>query len=326
MPTVTLLGPQRFTPTLGEAVARAGIAGKLASVTAGWQEREAEDLELHEHLGERTMNLMLYARSEDALERDPELAAAYRERQEHLRELQELYRSRLGYALTALRELELRSGDPVLLTPERESALQALRDLDTHHLGRVDEIHAAFSRDWNPAGRPAIERHSRQIVRQLERADGVALAGGHVAILVNRLRLFDMHVKLANKAIFAWAAGAMVISERIILFHHFPPQGHGNTELLERGLGLARGLVLFPHARKRLALDDPRRVSLLARRFAPAQCIAMADGSWMALDERGYAPVQSLAFHGSGMSRLMPDGGVLALDVDGDDEATGLSA
>ena len=78
MPTVTLLGPQRFTPTLGEAVARAGISGRLASVTAGWQEREAEDLELHEHLGERTLNLMLYARSEDAFERDPELAAAYR--------------------------------------------------------------------------------------------------------------------------------------------------------------------------------------------------------------------------------------------------------
>ena len=82
MPTVTLLGPQRFTPTLGEAVARAGIAGRLASVTAGWQEREAEDLELHEHVGERTMNLMLYARSEDVFERDPELAAAVRKFQE----------------------------------------------------------------------------------------------------------------------------------------------------------------------------------------------------------------------------------------------------
>ena len=69
MPSLTLLGPQRFTPTLGEAVARAGVTGRLASVTAGWQEREAEDLELHEHLGERTENLMLYARSEDVLER-----------------------------------------------------------------------------------------------------------------------------------------------------------------------------------------------------------------------------------------------------------------
>ena len=110
------------------------------------------------------MNLMLYARSEDAFERDPELAAAYRERQERLRELQELYRTRLGYAQTALRELELRTGDPELLAPERESALEAIRALDEHHLGRVDEVHATFVHRYRPAERPAIERHSREMV------------------------------------------------------------------------------------------------------------------------------------------------------------------
>ena len=316
MPTVTLLGPQRFTPTLGEAVARAGIAGRLASVTAGWQEREAEDLELHEHLGERTMNLMLYARSEDVFERDPELAGAYRERQERLRELQELYRSRLGYAQTALRELEMRSGNPELLAPERESALQAIRALDEHHLARVDEAHADFVRQHRPAGRPAIERHSRQIVRQIEKVEGLAIAGGHVAILLNRLRLFDLDKKLKGKAVFAWSAGAMAIAERVVLFHHSPPQGYGNTEVLEHGLGLVRGLVLFPHARRRLALDDRRRVALLARRFAPAICVAMADGAWMALDGLGRSTVASPAAHGSGMSRLMPDGTVASLEAE----------
>ena len=316
MPTVTLLGPQRFTPTLGEAVARAGISGRLASVTAGWQEREAEDLELHEHLGERTMNLMLYARGEDVFERDPELAAAYRERQERLRELQEVYRSRLGYAQTALRELELRSGDPELLAPERESALEAIRALDEHHLSRVDAVHAAFVRHHRPAERPAIARHSRQLVRQLEKVQGLAIAGGHVAILLNRMRLFDLDRKLDGKAVFAWSAGAMAIAERVVLFHHSPPQGYGNTEVLEHGLGLARGLVLFPHARRRLALDDRRRVALLARRFAPALCVAMADGAWMALDERGHAEVVSEGFRGSGMSRLLPDGTVVALEAE----------
>jgi hypothetical protein len=320
MPTVTLLGPQRFTPTLGEAVARAGISGRLASVTAGWQEREAEDLELHEHLGERTMNLMLYARSEDALERDPELAAAYRERQEQLRELQGLYRTRLGYALTALRELALRSGDPELLIPERESALEAVRALDDHHLRRVDAVHAEFQRQYRPAERAAIQRHSRQIERQIEKTEGLAIAGGHVAILINRLRLFEIDRWLAGKAVFAWSAGAMAIAERIVLFHHSPPQGHGNTELLERGLGLARGLVLFPHARRRLALDDPRRVSLLARRFAPAFCLAMADGAWMALDPKGEVAVSPPGLGGSGMGRLMPDGKVVALEAEGDTE------
>lgn len=316
MPTVTLLGPQRFTPTLGEAVSRAGISGRLASVTAGWQEREAEDLELHEHLGERTTNLMLYARSEDVFERDAELAAGYRERQERLRELQEIYRSRLGYAQTALRELELRSGDPELLAPEREAALEAIRALDEHHLGRVSAEHAAFEQHYRPLDRPAVARHRRQLADQIGKVDGLAVAGGHVAILLNRMRLFDLGRMLSGKALFAWSAGAMAISERVVLFHHSPPQGYGNTEVLERGLGLVRGVVLFPHARRRLALEDRRRVALLARRFAPAVCLAMADGAWMALDRSGTTDLFSPAAHGGGMSRLMPDGSVAALETE----------
>lgn len=309
MPPVTLLGPQRFTPTLGEAVARAGVAGRLASVTAGWQEREAEDLELHEHLGERTENLMLYARSEDVLERDAELGHAYRERQERLRELQEIYRGRLGHAQAALRELEDRTGDSALLEPERESALATMRALDEHHLGRLAKMHAEFEERYRPGTRPAVERHVRQIERQLERSEGVAIAGGHVAILLNRLRLFELGKRMAEKAIFAWSAGAMAVSERIVLFHHFPPQGHGNTEVLEIGLGLARGIVPLPHAHRRLALTDRRRLSRLARRFAPAVCMAMSDGGRL-MREGGSAEWRS----GGGMSRILPDGRVEALE------------
>ncbi len=165
------------------------------------------------------------------------------------------------------------------------------------------------------AGRPAIERHSRQMARQIEKVEGLAIAGGHVAILLNRMRLFDLDKKLKGKAVFAWSAGAMAIAERVVLFHHSPPQGYGNTEVLEHGLGLVRGLVLFPHARRRLALDDRRRVALLARRFAPAICVAMADGAWMALDELGRSAVARRA-HGSGMSRLMPDGTVASLEAE----------
>ena len=45
-----LLGPQRFDPTLAQAVQALGLDGSLATVTAGWREREAEVDELHDHL------------------------------------------------------------------------------------------------------------------------------------------------------------------------------------------------------------------------------------------------------------------------------------
>jgi hypothetical protein len=79
--------------------------------------------------------------------------------------------------------------------------------------------------------------------------------------------------------IFAWSAGAMVLGERVVLFHDHPPQGEGFAEVLESGLGLYRGLIPLPHSRRRLRLSDRVRVSLLARRFPGFRCLAMDEGS-----------------------------------------------
>jgi len=283
--TVVLLGPQRFTPTLGEAVSAAGVTGELVSVTAGWQEREAEDLELHEHLGERTLNLMLYARAEDVFERDPDLFAAHRERQQELRELQRLYRGRLAPLRDAARRLLEAQGDAELLEPERTDALATMARLDAHHLTRVDAVNAAFEERWKPADRPAVQHHVAAIRRLLDRAEGVAIAGGHVAILLNRLRLFAIGELIGDRALFAWSAGAMALAERVVLFHDTPPQGEGVPEVLERGLGRVSGLLPLPHARRRLLLDDPIRVRLFAGRFAPDQPLAFDDGArWLLRD------------------------------------------
>jgi hypothetical protein len=277
--TLVLLGPQRFTPTLGDAVAAAGVGGRIVSVTAGWQEREAEDLELHEHLGERTVNLMLYARGEDVFEHDPELFAAHRERQARLRELQRLYRARLAPLRDVAWRLLTAEGDEALLAPEREDAIAAMRRLDAHHLERVDAVDREFEAAWRPEARPALARHVAAIGRLLEGAEAVAIAGGHVAVLLNRLRLFGLGARIGNRTLFAWSAGAMAVAGRIVIFHDRPPEGEGIPEVLERGLGLAPGVLPLPHARRRLRLDDARRVELLARRFAPEMALAFDDGA-----------------------------------------------
>jgi len=304
MSVVVLLGPQRFTPSLGAAVEATGVAGRLASVTAGWQEREGEDLELHEHLGERTVNLMLYSRAEDVFGRDPELAAAHRERQQRLRELQALYRIRLGHAQAALRELHERGGEPGLVEPEKRETLETIRRIDAGHLERVREIHAEHERRTGGAKRPSLEVHRSALARLLERSEGLLVAGGHVAVLLNRLKMFGLGDLVAERPVFAWSAGAMAITERVVLFHHSPPQGYGNTEVLDAGLGLVRGVVAFPHASRRLLLGEPRRMSLLARRFAPADCLTLDAGAWIVI---GGARERT----GAGVSRLEEDGRVL---------------
>ena len=107
-------------------------------------------------------------------------------------------------------------------------------------------------------------------------------------MLLNRLRLFDFLGLAGNCPVIAWSAGAMAVSERVVLFHDSPPQGAGNPEVLDAGLGLGRQLVALPHARRRLRLGDPLRVSLFARRFAPSTCAVLEEGARLDWDGAGW--------------------------------------
>ena len=107
---ITLLGPQR-RPTL-EAVAWSLYPeGPIATVTAGWQERESDDGELGKLLGSRDVNLGLYRRWLDVTERDPLFAAGERRLGEVLDEVTGSYLIRLDHALQAVYAVQRRSGN-----------------------------------------------------------------------------------------------------------------------------------------------------------------------------------------------------------------------
>lgn len=274
-----LLGPQRLKPTLIEAVQSLEIQGRLATVTAGWQEREDDDRELAEHLGGRAVNLRLYRRTEEVFAHDPELAGAHRERQDRLRQLQELYVLRLGFAREAAYEMLRHPAKGDLVEEQREAAIDAVRQLDARHLEKVRGVHLEFESRWRPWERTALVRHREELRHLMQECEALAVAGGHVAILLNRLRLFGIEKLLGHKPVIAWSAGAMAVSELVVLYHDNPPQGKGRTEVLENGLGLAPGIVPLPHARHRLHLGDRNRVVYFARRFAHHHCCPMDEGA-----------------------------------------------
>jgi hypothetical protein len=272
---IVLLGAQRFEPTLGAAAAAIGIAGKIATVTAGWQERELEDQELHEHLHQNTVNLRLYERADRVFKADKELQQAHRARQERMRLKQDFYRIRLEHELDAAHVIEQRKAPPDILEEERVASIAAIRELDDYHLGICGRERQEWHETWKPLERPAVKAEREQIEAALEGTAAVAIAGGHVATLLNRLELFGMGELLRGRPILAWTGGAMAISERVVLFHDNPPQGPGAAEILDRGLGLCPSVVPLPSPEQRLRLGDRERVSRFARRFAPALSLAM---------------------------------------------------
>lgn len=306
---LALLGPQRFRPTLRDAVGRLGVDGPVAVVTAGWQERESEDTELRDHLGREVIDLRLYHRAEEVVAEDPELAEALRVRQETLQELQDLYRVRLSFALEAARDLMRRQGRSALLLEQQRAAIRAVRTLDRWHLRRIRRIHDAFETRWNPVARLSVARQRDELRGLIERAGALCIAGGHVAVLLGRLRLFDPVSMIGERPVIAWSAGAMAVTDRVVLFHDSPPQGAGDPDVLDSGLGLCRGLIALPHARQRLRLEDPVRVALFARRFTPATCVVLDPGACLIWDGQHWAA-------GPDTCRLERRGHVRAMAVD----------
>jgi len=285
--TVVLLGPQARRPILADVLADLGLHGRIAVVTAGWHEREDETRRLSEDLGERADSLELFRRGDDAFNRDAELAEVHRERQHRLQELQALYDVRLEHAAASVLELTRHGGSPDLVEDARSEAMQAVREIDRRHLERIREVHAEYEPRLRFAERPSLRQHRREVARIVERADALAVAGGHVILLLNRLRMFGVGEAVGSKPVIGWSAGAMVLCERIVVYHDTPPQGPGNAELIEQGLGLCRGVVALPHARARIRLDDPARVARFAQRWAPDRCVAMDDGARLVLTPDG---------------------------------------
>lgn len=275
MRTVTLLGPQRLSPFIGAELAAQGIDGPVAAITAGWQEREDEDEELRDEVRVPVHNLRLYSRWDDIRRRDQTYFHAHRHRQDRLRQLRTIYQRRLNFLMDQAYDLMDAKGEPDLIGPELEDAIRSLQQLDQHYLSRVHETNRQFQQEWQPQARPVITEHRQQVLALTAASHAVLIAGGHIAVLLNRLRLFGLDRLLKERPVFGWSAGAMVLTSRIVLFHDSPPQGRGHAEVFETGLGLLPGVVVLPSARHRLNLSDRARVRLMSQRLAPSVCVPM---------------------------------------------------
>lgn len=294
MSKAVLLGAQRFDPTLGSAVSLEGVESPIAMITCGWQEREPEDEELSAHLGGQAVNLRLHARGVELFQKDKELQDLHRERQGLLRHLQEIYRLRLDHAFAAEREVAAYDMPESLRDEVEQASIEAIRQLDDWHIDQCQRVVDEFDEKMKVEHRPAVQKLREEIARDLERCGAVAIAGGHVALIVNRLELFGVKELLGDREVFAWSAGAMAITDRIVLFHDDPPQGQIARQVMGKGLGLVPKTVVFPSPERRLHLEAKDRVALLAKRFAPATCLVLPDRSWVTWNGTSFGRAQGV--------------------------------
>jgi hypothetical protein len=278
-PTVALLGPQGTTPDVSGVLAELGIRGRVALVRAGYQEREGEDAAMIASLGVPAVNLNLHARGVEIFRGDTEFTTAYQARQQRLRNMQALYRIRLEKTEEAEHSISVRYVDPELLAQEEKVAVDQFRYLDVDHIERCTAVRESFEATWKSGERPLIAQHRAELRAELALCDALVIAGGHVASLMNRLALFDVLGLATGKPVIAWAAGAMALTDRVVLFHDYPPWGSDIAQVLDAGFGIAPGVVVLPDPKRRLRMDARAGIQRFARRMAPATCVAMDHGA-----------------------------------------------
>jgi hypothetical protein len=274
--------------------------GRLATVTAGWQEREPDDGELQQLLGGRGVNLRLFGRWLEVQERDHELAVAHLEHRAVLDEMHRLYVVQVDASVRALYEVARSSEDRARTRDAAfADALTVVRTVDELHLSRVRQANEDFFGAWKPQEREEVARHRDDVRRVLQGSSGLVVAGGHVGVLLQVLHLFNVAPWVPNRLI-AWSAGAMALTPKVVLFHDRVLHGPTPTELYEEGLGLIPGVVLLPHARRRLRISDRMRMSTIAGRYAPDVCVVLDDGVRVDLRPDGGLPAGARVVDGDG--------------------------
>lgn len=282
-----LLGPQRPSPNLGDALARIPGDGPIVTITAGWRLDERETDALHAVVGPEAVHLPLYQWFEECMEDMPATRERYRQRQQQLIRVKELYRVRLHRALEAVRTLIEQMDDaPELVEHQLELAVADVRRIDRQFVDHSKSLFASYADVSRPWELPEVAARRKESAALLSSAKAILIAGGHVAVLRNRLLFFGVHQQLfqawlQNTAVVAWGAGAMVLTDPIVLFYDDPPDGPSHPEILDSGLALVQDTVVLPDAEKRLRLNDAMRVRLLAGRFRPHRCIAMENGAFL---------------------------------------------
>lgn len=286
--TIYILGPQSSIPNLPKTINRFVPTGPLGLISAGWRHSEGEFSALSRELSREIKHLPLYQWFDELGNKEPTLAARSKERQKQIKAYKAAYRLQLHSALGLWSRLqELEEDLPNIYAPDVLDGCKFVKQIDNRAIERLNDIRAQFSDLETPWKHPSVHDYYSQIKESLQGCSGLLIAGGHVALLRNRMYFFGLHQLIQEflaegKPVFAWSAGAMAITSRIILYYDDPPFGKGIPEVLDTGIGNIPQMIFLPHAQTRLRLNNTKRCQQFAMRFAPDICLTLEPGALLA--------------------------------------------
>ena len=147
--------------------------------------------------------------------------------------------------------------------------MAVVRLVDERHLARVARSAGGVLRGVAAAGAAGHRRAPGGGAASCSTgAAALVVAGGHVGVLVHVLHLFNVR-RPSRAPVVAWSAGAMALTERIVLFHDRAPHGPSHAEVYGDGLGLVPGVGAAAARAAAAARRRPARMAVLASRASP---------------------------------------------------------
>ena len=285
MSRALLLGPLGAAPQLTDELTELGVDGPVALVTAGYEEAERNDAHLDRALGGGTRNLGLYGRRLDILDSDPDYAAALQRLRVELAEQQTLYRARVVHALAGVDAVRrLGGGTRRSVGTQLDAAIRDVRALDDTHSAYIGAALQRFEAEFPPDQRDALLLHRDAVAALLRDCAALAIAGGHIGVILESMWLCDVGAATARMPLIAWSSGAMAVTERVLVAdeHEIAERP---TEVMGLGTAAVRGVVVMVDAQARLRVGDADSVALLARRCAPRACVLLDPGDRVLCDD-----------------------------------------
>ena len=313
---IHVLGPQDPIPNIADALKIHCPPGPVALISAGWRHDEDDIASLTRDIDREIYHLPLYEWFDELGGAEPELSGLHRMRRKQILAFKKVYHIQLQAALETWDNIRrLHRSKPSLYEEDEQLACQYLQEVDRNCLHRLEQIRADFTAIQQPWLHESVLPIFEEIAFTLSRCKSVIITGGHAAILRNRLMFFGLQNLLHEfvddgNHIYAWSAGAMALSNRMVLYHDDPPWGNGYPEVMDYGLGLLDQVIFFPHAKARLDLSDPSRIERLARRFSPDSCICIENGAHLIFTEFGLEDISKRR----SSFRLSSDGTKLAVE------------
>ena len=284
---IHILGPQRPTPNIANVLNAHCRRGPIAVISAGWRYDESEIQALTRDIQREVYHLPLYEWFDELGDKETELSNEHSERQKKIKAYKKAYRMRLQLDMEYLAFIhQLHKSSPVYYEKDLIEARKAIAKTDHDAITRLNEIRLEFPNLQEPWLHASAASYHQEIKDILEKCDVLIITGGHVAILRNRMFFFGLHALLKDfleqgKSIICWSAGAMSLTDEIVLYYDDPPDGKGTAEVLDTGLNLIPNTLFFPHGRQRLKVDEQLRISSLVHRFTPKRCFILEEGSHM---------------------------------------------